>query len=193
MSLQVLYKHTIIWRYALKIITKMGCGLFFMSFAILLNTVHAKPINTDKDMTLAILHYVNEYRVQHRLKPLSMNTTMSLEARKHSQNMANHALPFGHQGFLTRIQRCFTQFNQKSGPGAENVAFNYKSAKQVVAGWIKSPGHLRNIRGNYNLTGIGIAQNKRGQRYFTQLFMRSPTRALVTTTNKTRHSSYARR
>lgn len=167
---KVLIRNTVIWGYALKIITKLG----FVVFLFLFQNAQAIPLNKEKDMAGAILYYVNQYREQHHLKPLTMNATMSKEAHKHSQHMANHALPFGHQGFLNRIQRCFKQFNQKSGPGAENVAYNYKSAKQVVAGWIRSPGHLRNIRGNYNLTGIGIARNKYEKLYFTQLFMRSP-------------------
>jgi uncharacterized protein YkwD len=146
----------------------------------LLQNAHAETVKSDTDMTKAILHYVNEYRVKHHLQPLSMNTTMSKEAAKHSRDMATHALSFGHQGFLTRMQHCFKQFNQKSGPGAENVAYNYKNAQHVVAEWIKSPGHLKNLRGNYNLTGIGIARDNKGKIYFTQLFMRfSPQRPLA--------------
>ncbi len=120
----------------------------------------------------AILVYVNEYRVKHGLKPLKMNNLMSVEAAKHSRNMASHTIPFGHKYFDKRIHRLFAEIKHCSG-GAENVAYNYKDAKDVVRNWLTSPGHRRNIVGNYNLTGIGLARDKRGKLYFTQIFIRS--------------------
>lgn len=127
----------------------------------------------DSSMENAILKYINQYRVQHKMPPLKMNALMSKEAYKHSLDMAEHRMPFGHGGFLNRIKNCFKQFNKNGGAGAENIAYNYKTAKVVVDGWLHSPGHLANIRGNYNLTGIGIARDKQGKIYFTQLFMRA--------------------
>jgi uncharacterized protein YkwD len=46
------------------------------------------------------------------------------------------------------------------------------SAREVVDGWLKSPGHKRNIEGDFTLTGIGIASDKQGNIYFTQIFSR---------------------
>jgi uncharacterized protein YkwD len=144
--------------------------------AILFIPFYFQPLqaqSTDKvGMEKAILNYVNAYRVEHHLQPLKMNTLMSKEAYLHSRDMAEHKMPFGHNDFSKRIQHCFKQFNLDRGPGAENVAYNYKTAKIVVDGWLHSRGHLANIRGNYNLTGIGIARDKQGKIYFTQLFMR---------------------
>ena len=59
---------------------------------------------------------------------------------------------------------------------AENVAYNsgYSDpATQAVQGWLKSTGHRQNLEGNYNLTGIGIAKNAKGEYYFTQIFILS--------------------
>jgi len=42
----------------------------------------------------------------------------------------------------------------------------------AVKGWINSPGHQKNMVGDYNLTGIGIAKNNVGEYYFTQLFVK---------------------
>ena len=47
------------------------------------------------------------------------------------------------------------------------------TAKIVVDGWIKSPGHRQNIVGRYNLTGIGIVRDRAGKLYYTQLFVRT--------------------
>lgn len=140
-----------------------------ITFFLLLS---ATSFANDADMPAAILKHVNAWRIKHHLKPLTMNAQMSKEAKKHSQNMASHRLSFGHQGFQKRMERCFKIFHKNVGAGSENVAYNYKNAEIVVREWLKSPGHLANIRGNYNLTGIGIARDKKGKIYFTQLFMR---------------------
>jgi len=52
----------------------------------------------------------------------------------------------------------------------ENVAFGNLSARAVVNDWLKSPGHKRNIEGNYKFTGIGVTRNMQNQIYFTQIF-----------------------
>jgi uncharacterized protein YkwD len=44
------------------------------------------------------------------------------------------------------------------------------SAKEVVEGWLNSPGHKRNIEGDFTLTGIGVAKNNKGIIYYTQIF-----------------------
>jgi uncharacterized protein YkwD len=45
-------------------------------------------------------------------------------------------------------------------------------AREVVDGWLNSPGHRRNIEGDFRLTGIGIAKRSDGMVYFTQIFIR---------------------
>ncbi|CDZ78661.1 Cysteine-rich secretory protein family protein [Legionella massiliensis] len=126
----------------------------------------------DSSNQKAILYYVNEYRAKHHLKPLKMNNLMSEEAAKHSREMARHAIPFGHKYFDKRIHRLFAEIGDCKG-GSENVAYNYKDAKDVVKNWLTSSGHRRNIEGNFNLTGIGLARDSRGKLYFTQIFIRT--------------------
>jgi uncharacterized protein YkwD len=36
---------------------------------------------------------------------------------------------------------------------------------------LRSPHHLENIEGSYNLTGVGIVRAKDGTFYYTQLFV----------------------
>ncbi len=55
---------------------------------------------------------------------------------------------------------------------AENVAYGNMTAAKVVDGWLHSPGHKKNIEGNYNLTGIGTVQREDGVIYFTQIFIK---------------------
>lgn len=118
-----------------------------------------------------VLVHVNKYRKTKGLAPLRMNDAIAEESRKHSYNMANNIVPFSHDGFNTRSKNLASRI-----PGmrsvAENVAFGQQSAREVVEDWIKSPGHRKNIEGNYTQTGIGIAANKKGVLYYTQMFVR---------------------
>ncbi len=53
-------------------------------------------------------------------------------------------------------------------PAAENVAFGQSSADIVVAAWMDSEGHRRNIL-NCEYTAIGVGFDQRGN-YWTQDF-----------------------
>jgi uncharacterized protein YkwD len=116
-----------------------------------------------------VLNLVNEYRTARKLPPLTNNAHMEFQARRHSMGMATQRIPFGHQGLSFRMK-----YIQEKVPGvrdvAENVAFGNLSAKAVVDGWLKSPGHKKNIEGNYKYSGVGVARNQNNQIYFTQLF-----------------------
>lgn len=147
---------------------------------ILVLTAHSiyanstNKIASDATIEQAILVHINEYRTQHGLNPLKMDSRISTQARNHSADMAKHSMPFGHKYFLKRINTLHAQI-KNSGAGAENVAYNYKDAQDVVKNWLLSPGHKRNIDGNYDLTGIGIARDSKGKIYFTQVFLKSGT------------------
>ena len=123
-------------------------------------------------MASEILSHINRFRASHGLSPLVMNDTVSAEARTHSRSMANHAVSFGHDGFQQRLSHLVHTIPHATG-GAENVAYNYKTAKIVADGWIHSPGHRQNILGHYNLTGIGIVSDRNGKLYYTQMFLRT--------------------
>lgn len=117
---------------------------------------------------------INQYRAEHNLPPLTLDPRISEQARLHSRAMANAKVSFGHGGFKQRIDAINRVIPYRSA--AENVAFNkgYSNpGQQAVEGWIKSPGHRINIEGQYNLTGIGIVKNAKGEYYFTQIFIRT--------------------
>jgi uncharacterized protein YkwD len=132
----------------------------------------ASEANISADpMAKEVLTYINQYRAERGLSPLKMNAAITREATRHSQEMANHQVPFGHTGFQQRMKHLYHDLQYATG-GAENVAYNYKTAKIVVDGWIKSPGHRQNIVGRYDLTGVGIVRDAAGKLYYTQLFVR---------------------
>ncbi len=99
-----------------------------------------------------------------------MNASMNAEAQKHSTNMASRRTSFSHNGFDGRIKRISSSLHGVYN-AAENVAMGSRTAREVVNSWLTSPMHRKNIEGKYNLTGIGVAADKKGILYYTQIFV----------------------
>jgi uncharacterized protein YkwD len=116
-----------------------------------------------------ILDLVNEHRRARKLAPLTNNQHMEYQARRHSMDMATLRVPFGHQGLSFRMKYITEKVPGVTDVG-ENVAYGQLTAKAVFTGWLKSPGHRKNIEGNYKYTGIGVARNQHNQLYYTQIF-----------------------
>jgi uncharacterized protein YkwD len=120
----------------------------------------------------AAFERVNQYRESQNLPALSYDETIAAEARAHSVRMAN-TQQMTHDGFKDRAEKIGKTIPYRGA--AENLAYNqgYNNPDEMaVKGWIASPGHHRNMVGKYNLTGIGVAQNAKGEYYFTQLFIK---------------------
>lgn len=93
----------------------------------------------------AVFKQINDYRVSQGLKKLTRNSAIDNQARIHSQDMAKGKVPFGHTGFSERVKAVRIPYSSAS----ENVASNYGYSDPVttaVQGWLKSPGHLANIK-----------------------------------------------
>ncbi|MDJ0730812.1 MAG: CAP domain-containing protein [Crocosphaera sp.] len=115
---------------------------------------------------------VNQYRLSKNLPPLQMNAEISYVARQHSRDMASKIATFSHDGFDNRAKAVGKTIPYRAF--AENLAYikGYPDLADVaVKGWINSPGHRKNMEGNFDLTGVGIAKNSDGEYYFTQLFL----------------------
>ena len=117
-----------------------------------------------------ILFYVNEFRRSKGLSALQGNSYISSVALGHSRDMLTGRSPFGHDGFRRRIDRITHELGRLH-VAAENVASGPMGAREVVDGWLKSPGHRRNIIGDFRLTGIGVAEAANGMVYFTEIFV----------------------
>ena len=140
-------------------------------------TSQAKISNRDfqnTNLEQSVFTQINQYRAKKGLKQLIFNEKISKQARIHSENMASGRVPFSHQGFRERVMAIPLDYDS----AAENVAYNlgYSSpSNEAVSGWLKSPGHLKNLRGKYNLTGVGVATNDKGEVYLTQIFLNGNT------------------
>src|ERR1044071_2571410 len=102
-----------------------------------------------QSMEADILELVNKHRRRQGLAKLEMVDKISAEADQHSRNMATGHTAFGHGGFDDRLDRLMHAL-PGSNAGAENVAYGARTAEEVVDMWLKSPGHRKNIEGNFN-------------------------------------------
>lgn len=128
-------------------------------------------VRTTAAISREILFFVNEFRRSKGLPALQANSYISSVALGHSRDMLTGKSPFGHEGFRQRIDRISSRLG-KLHVAAENVASGPMGAREVVDGWLHSPGHRRNIMGDFQLTGIGVAEAANGMIYFTQIFVK---------------------
>jgi len=120
----------------------------------------------------AVFALVNRHRRSLGLRPLADDSAITRQARLHSAAMAGGKTPLGHSGFDDRVTTLRRVLAARRT--AENVAFNQghrDPAEVAVRGWLASPGHRENIEGPYELTGVGVASNAKGEVYFTQIFV----------------------
>jgi uncharacterized protein YkwD len=129
------------------------------------------PAWTTAAISREILFFVNEFRRSKGLPALQANSYISSVALGHSRDMLTGKSPFGHDGFRQRIGLISSRLG-KLHVAAENVASGAMDAREVVDGWLHSPGHRRNIMGDFQLTGIGVAEAANGMIYFTQIFVK---------------------
>lgn len=92
-----------------------------------------------------VLSAVNAARAKAGCQPLRMNAKLTAAAKAHAKAMAEQNF-FGHAGkdgsrMSSRIKRQGYSYRT----AAENIAAGYRSAGQVVSGWLKSAGHRRNM------------------------------------------------
>lgn len=142
-------------------------------FSILListNTVSAQQIASS--LSINIVKETNQFRKSKGLPALISRNELNVLAKNHSVNMAKKRVGFGHAGFKERSVKAKQTLKGMTGNFAENVAYGPTSAKEVVKGWENSPGHRKNMLGNYKYIGIGIAADKNGRLYYTQIFAR---------------------
>jgi len=125
------------------------------------------------ELEQAIYLKVNRYRQQRGLPALQLDSRISTIARRHSQDMADRRISFGHQNLRYRalaVDRVIA-----SRRVSENVAYVFShqnTADRVVQGWLRSAAHRSAIEGEFRYTGVGVAQNDRGAFFFTQIYVR---------------------
>jgi len=147
-----------------------GCGPAPSSSRLIPVDAPARSSPGDAALESEVFDLVNRHRVEHGLRPLSLDPRVGRAAHEHSAAMASGRVPLGHDEFHVRIEAT-GRVCQRS---AENVAFNEghpRPAAEAVDGWLKSRAHRRAIEGPYDVTGVGVASNAAGAIYYTQIFL----------------------
>ncbi len=126
-------------------------------------------------MESQIFSEVNAVRQKHDRPKLTENPTLHAIARDYSRQMIRKEF-FSHTGpsgltVADRIQAAGVSFRMVG----ENLAMTEnvdRPAEGLVADWMESPPHRKNIlEGEYTQTGVGVWKEK-GLYYFTQIFFR---------------------
>lgn len=63
-----------------------------------------------------------------------------------------------------------TQVGYQYWAAAENVAYGFDRVDEVMAGWMRSAGHRRNILGPYREIGVGHAVGTTGRSFWCVTF-----------------------
>ena len=115
------------------------------------------------DMAQKFLCLLNDYRAQHGLGKVGMNTTLSQVALAHSTWM-NQTGTFSHTGLNSSrlTERCQAASTTCL---AENLAHKISSPEELLSSWSANAGHNQNLLGPYSLIGFGAAGS-----YITLLF-----------------------
>ncbi len=157
--------------------SKLSGKMLLMAF--LISTMIAcvkeeQPILDDasvqySDFETEVMNQVNNYRSSIGLANLSRLNLVSKEAETHSVYMVNKEA-LSHDNFDIRTQNLMN--NADAISIAENVAYGYKTAAELLKSWLNSEVHRRKIEENrYTDFGISAKYNSNGSYYVTQIFI----------------------
>jgi uncharacterized protein YkwD len=140
--------------------------VYFIFFSCFVSFLPAQQA----DLVIDIFKHTNQFRKSNGKTSLLLRDDLNEIARKHSADMASGRKSIGHGGFQQREALIRRKLNTMGIIG-ENVAFGANTAKEVVTLWKNSPAHRKNMLGNYRFIGIGTASDRKGNIYFTQIFV----------------------
>jgi len=141
----------------------MATGLLLLLATAPLRATGQTPLLSGEEQ--ALLEYVNGYRIENGLNPLTISPTLTEAARWMSQDMADSDY-FSHTDSLGR-----NPFQRMAASGYDCEAYNTWCGENLAAGvaagsetfelWRNSPGHNGNmLNPNYVVAGISAAFNQ---------------------------------
>lgn len=135
-----------------------------------LNNRNKEKSETDK-FEDEVWRLVNIERKNYGLKPLKKEKKLMELARMKSQDMVDNNYFDHYSPTYGSIGEMLSKYGVPYMAVGENIAWGQRTPKQVVEGWMNSPGHRANIlNSNYGKIGIGLAKDSSGVRTWTQLF-----------------------
>lgn len=118
------------------------------------------PSNVNQSWRLEVLTLTNQERIKEGLEPLTMCPSLDNAAQMHAEAMKDQGF-FEHENPFTGDDPSSRGDQAGYGPSVgENIAMGYQTPRQVVRGWMNSPGHRENILGDYLHLGVGILKGE---------------------------------
>ena len=131
-----------------------------------------KPSTDFSSYQQQVLDLVNAERAKRGISALTLDSSLSSVATKKSQDMIDknyfdHTSPTYGSPF-----DMMKQFGISYRTAGENIAKGQKTPQEVVAAWMNSEGHRKNILNpNFTNLGVGIAKDSNKTTYWTQMFI----------------------
>lgn len=131
-----------------------------------------KPSTDFSSYQQQVLDLVNAERAKRGISALTLDSSLSSVATKKSQDMVDknffdHTSPTYGSPF-----DMMKQFGISYRTAGENIAKGQKTPQEVVAAWMNSEGHRKNILNpNFTNLGVGIAKDSNKTTYWTQMFI----------------------
>jgi uncharacterized protein YkwD len=129
----------------------LGSGIFWLSAP---EIGKEQPTASPKLVTSQeVERELNEYRSSQGLSVLEDNTTLDLAAQERAEGMCA-TNNWSHEGDWTVLD----QYYEYTTAGENLYYFPVveNQAESALDSWVKSPGHLKNIVGDYTQTGVGV-------------------------------------
>ena len=117
-----------------------------------------------------VVTMTNQQRHANGCGQLAVDSELTVASIRQSVYMARTGL-FNH---VWRDGTTFVARSHAAGyaePSGENIAWGYRTATEVMAAWMASPGHRENILNcAAHSIGTGVAYGPNGLPYYTQVF-----------------------
>jgi uncharacterized YkwD family protein len=133
------------------------------------------PVQTSGEFSAyqqEVLNIVNKERTSRGLSALKFNTEVSKVATLKSQDMIDKGYFDHNSPTYGSPFDMMKQFGITYRSAGENIAMGQRTPQEVMTAWMNSEGHRKNIlNSSFTEIGIGIAKDKNGRLYWTQMFI----------------------
>ena len=124
---------------------------------------------THNEIETELFNMINNHRSSIGLNEMEFESTTYYYAGLHTDYMIENGTT-SHVKFGERAEN----ISKRTGAVfvAENVAKDYDTTTDAFEAWLDSPGHRKNLEGNFDYSAVSIKRNSNGDLYFTQVFFR---------------------
>jgi len=130
------------------------------------NSADADPA----EMLESLVEAHNRVRESAGLAPLTVSDRLAAAAQGHADDMAGRRRMSHRGGDGSSPFRRMEAAGYRYQRAGENVAQGQRSVAEVMASWMSSPGHKRNILGKFTEIGAGRATDESGTPYWCVTF-----------------------